>query len=205
MSIVPIARAAGLAAASLGFAGAAVAVPYEITIDRLLLNEFNTEEEQLTFSGTGRVEIDAAATGLAAIDDLSLSVQTLADIDGQDAVLTFAVDEGDLAFVTGLDGPPAPDLAGVVIGLGASGIESEGGEAVFISQGFPAALTLDFGGGIASAFCVGAQEGVQCIRGGGGSSGLEGGIEAAIIPLPATLPLALTALGGFALGLRRRG
>lgn len=206
MSIQQIARAAGIAGvASLALAGAAAAVPYEITIERLSLDEFGAQDEQLTFSGGGTVSIDPDASGIDAIDDLSLSVQTLADIDGEDAVLTFTADETDLVFAEGLDGPPAPDLSGVVIGLGASGIESEGGEAAFLNVGSPDALTLNFGLGRAFAFCVGDQENlVQCIRGGGGSSGLEAGLEAAVIPLPATLPLALTALGGLAFGLRRR-
>lgn len=205
MSIRRATWAGGLAALCL--ASTAAAVPFEVTVERLLLDPFNPEDEQLTFSGAGRVEIDPAGTGLAAIEDLALSLQTLADVDGADAVLTFSVDEGDLAFVDGLDGPPAPDLAGVVIGLGTGAIEAEGGGASFLPVGGPAALVLDFAAGVASAFCVGEQEGgVQCIRGGGSSSGLEGGLTAAVIPLPASLPLALTALGGLAAWRRlRRG
>jgi hypothetical protein len=198
MSVSPLAHVAGLAVLSLALAGAALAVPYDITVERLAPNEFAPDEEQLTFSGGGRLDLVGGAIG-----GFSLTLRTLASVGVEDAVLTFTVDESDLVFATGLEGPPSPDLTGVVIGLGASGIASDGGEASFLTVGGPAALTLDFGTGLATAFCIG-EDTVQCIRGGGGSSGLEGALTAAIIPLPATLPLALTALGGLALAFRRR-
>ena len=190
---------AGAAALLLGAVGTAEAAVYQIDVERLFLNEFDAEDEQLTFSGGGSVTIDASAGGQADIEALSLSVQTLAEIDGEDAVLTFDFGLDDLVSASGLDGPLSADLSGLVIGLGDKA--SEGGEAVFLGTGGPAALTLDFGAGLASTFCVGSSDDalVQCIRGGGSSSGLEAGLSAAVIPVPAALPLALTGLGGLAL------
>ena len=64
--------------------------------------------------------------------------------------------------------------------------------------------TLDLGAGVAPTVCVGDQDGVQRIRDGGGIGGLEARQEAAVVPLTATPPPALAALGGPALGFGRR-
>ena len=191
----PLHVAAVLGTAMLA-SGAAGAATYDILLERAQLNEFDPEDQQPTFSGSGTVIIDDAGTTLEA---LSLGVETLAEVGGEPDVLTFSFGLGDVVATSGLDGPPAPDLSGLVIGL--AGSASEGGEATLIDFG-GGALTLDFGAGVASAFCVGEPE-VQCVRGGGSSTGIEATLSAAIIPLPATLPLALTALGGLALW--RRG
>ena len=182
--------------------GGASAATYTITLDRLAGLAPGPEDEQPTFSGTGSVTFDEPVGGPAEIDALSLAVQTLSQVGDEDAVLSFEFGPGDVLFAEGLAGPLAPDLAGVVIGLG--GKDSTGGEASLLSAGGPAALTLDFGAGQASAFCVGDSENlVQCIRGGGSSTGIEAELGAAVIPAPASLPMALTALG--VLGLWKSG
>ena len=189
----------GAALLALGAGGSAEAATYNIFVERVT-SPFSPpgapEEEELTFSGSGTVTIDDAAGGPADIDALSLAVQTLAAVDGAPAVLTFEFGLADVAATSGLDAPLAPDLSGVVIELSEGGKASTGGEASFLDG-----LTLDFTQGLATAFCIGEPD-VQCIRGGGSSSGLEAGLSAAIIPLPATLPLLLAGLG--ALTLRRR-
>ena len=190
----PIAAILGACVLALG---AAEAATFDVLIERKQVNDFDPEEQQPTFSGSGTVSLDDAGT---TIEALSLSVQTLAEIGGSPDVLTFSFGLGDVVATSGLGGPPAPDLSGLVIGLAET--ESEGGEAVLIDFG-GGALTLDFGTGLASAFCVGEPD-VQCIRGGGSSTGIEANLTAAVIPLPATLPLALTALGGLALWRRGR-
>jgi hypothetical protein len=192
----------GAALMALG-AGAAGAVPYNILIERVT-SPFSPpgapEEEELTFSGAGTVDIVSGA-----IADLALSVQTLGEVNDSDAVFTFIFDETDVVRTVGLDAPLAPDLSGVVIGL----VEktSQGGEAEFLGFGSDMeGLTLDFTSGVAAAFCVGftGDDLNQCVRGGGSSSGLEANLSAAVIPLPASLPLALTGLGGLALWRRAR-
>lgn len=190
-------RAAALAGMSaLALPGAAHAVPYEIVVGRIEDDPNAPSDEQLTLSGEGRLRIDGGV-----IADLSLSLRTLADVDGEDAVLTFELTEQDVAVAGGLEGPLAPDLSGVVIGF--DGVEAQDGLASFLGG----TTNLDFAAGRAAFFCVGDQERLaQCIRGGGGSSGLEGQLEAAVIPVPAGLPLLLSGLGGLVAWRRlRRG
>lgn len=194
---------AGAAALALGAAGAARAATYTVAIDNLAV-ELAPEEAPGAVSGAlsggGAVTIDSAAGGPSGIDALSLSVRTLAQVGDTPTVLSFRYGLGDVVFASGLGGPLAPDLSGVTIGLGDKA--SRGGEAVLLDTG-SGALILDFTAGVASAFCVGLEPGVQCVRDGGSSSGVEVGLSAAVVPLPAAWPLLAAALGGLGL-LRRR-
>ena len=201
----------GAALLALGAGGAAEAAPYNIFIERVT-SPFSPpgapEEEELTFSGFGTVTIDEAASGLSALDALSLSIETLGALGPDETPVVFRFDYGldDVVSVSGLDGGPvAPDLSGVVIDF--ASMASLGEEVQIGGFANSGALTLDFGAEVASGFCFGiAEDGLaQCIRGGGSSSGLEAGLSAAIIPLPATLPLLLAGLGALALRRRRAG
>ena len=59
---------------------------------------------------------------------------------------------------------------------------------------------LNFTSGVASGFCLSAASSQECIFGGGSSTGIRAGLNnPAIVPLPWTLPLFGTALGGLAL------
>ena len=190
-------------------AGGAQAAIYEIDVTRLFLDANAPEEEQPTFSGSGTVTIDPEVGGAGDIDALSLTIATLGtvypdDEEPFDTVFEFVYGLEDVVTATGLDGPVPRDLAGVEIGLGSKG--SEDGGAVSIG-GSTVSLLLDFGAGEASGFCFGASEEIlgECVRGGGSSTGITAGLSAAIIPLPATLPLMLGGLAGLGLWrLRRR-
>ena len=200
-------RAAALASGMLLMAGVAEAATYTVDITRTSPDGNAPEEEQRTFSGRGTLSVGDDGSSL---DALSLSIETLGSIgDEVSAPTVFRFDYvlGDVVSVAGLGGGPvAPDLSGVVIDLASQ--SSTGGDVTIGGFANSGALTLDFTAGAATGFCFGSSDVLaQCIRSGGGSSGLDAALSAAIVPLPATLPLMAAALGALALrrGPRRRG
>lgn len=199
----------GAAAAMAMTAGAAGAVPFRIDLDRISTVPTSPEEEQPTFSGGGTLSMDGA--GLA-VEALALRVETLGTFtpglpdppffgEPVPTVYEFAFGPEDVASVSGLDGGAvAGDLDGVSIAF--DSVANQGGPGSVVLDGFG----IDFGAGTAGAFCFSADEGAgfsECVRGGGSSTGIEAAAAAAVIPLPASLPLALAGLG--ALGLGRLG
>ncbi len=195
-------RASALAAAAtlaLGAVGAEAAT----TVFRLDIQRTSADEEAPTFSGRGRLAFETTADDVS-VDDPSdiaaffLEVMTLGSFgdDAAPVVYTFAYGLGDVLSASGIE--PSSDPIG---SIALAGKASLGGEVVLDG------LFLDFAGDTAGGFCFDAEGSAQCIRGGGTSTGIEADFfqDLAPIPLPATLPLAATALGALAAwGSRRR-
>ena len=197
-------RAAALAGAAM-LAFGAVGAEAATTVFQLDIQRTSADEEAPTFSGRGRLAFETTADDFS-VDDPSeigaflLEVMTLGSLgeDGDPVVYTFAYDLGDVLSASGIE--PSSDPIG---SIALADKASQGGEVTL--QG----LFLDFGGDTAGGFCFDAMGSAQCVRGGGTSTGIEAdffqNLGSAPIPIPATLPLAATALGGLALwGARRR-
>ena len=186
----------GAALLAAGAVGTAEAATYRIDIART-----SADEEAPTFSGGGTITIDGPLLEPSDIDALSLSITTLGSLGDDDVTYRFDYTEQDVTNVVGFaDGSVPSDLMGLIIGLGSK--SSQGGEVTI--GGFGDGLSLDFER-TAQGFCFDSVGSAQCVRGGGTSTGIEANLSAAIIPLPASLPLALSALGGLAAwGSRRR-
>ena len=198
-------RIALLGAAVLAL-GAAVPRPAEaVTVFDLEILRTSADEEAATFSGSGRLVFETTVDDFSVdspsdIRAFSLEVMTLGSLGEDDApvVYTFTYGLEDVLSASGIE--PSSDPNG---SIALADKDSQGGEVVL------GGLFLDFGGDSASGFCFSATSMSQCIRGGGTSTGIEADffqeLGTAPIPLPATLPLALTALGGLALWRTRRG
>ena len=194
-------RGAVLALAAGGIVGPAMAAT---TTYRIEIQRRSADAEAPTFSGRGRLAFETTADDFSVddpseISQFALDVTTLGSFGEDDAPVsfTFSYDLGDVVGAGGIE--PSSDPRGFIQ---LAGKGSAGGEVSLDG------LFLDLSADTASGFCFSSAETAQCIRGGGTSTGIEADqfqVLLAPIPVPATLPLALTALGGLALWRRRAG